>query len=652
MNPADALPGDPPAVTAARRLLDALVALGVRDVVVAPGSRSAPLAYAASDLADAGRLHLHVRVDERDAGFLALGLARGSALGGADPVPTAVVTTSGTAVANLHPAVLEAHHAGVPLVLLTADRPHELRGTRANQTTDQVGIFAGATRLTVDVPAPSGLPTELRDLGHLAARAVAAARGTRTGHPGPVHLDLAYREPLVPASPSADGASPSVDGASPSADGASPSAVGASPSVVVASPSAFLAAAALPADLAVPVAETVVVAGDGAGPVARRLAAARGWPLLAEPSSGAWGGPQAVAAHRLVLGVLGAEVRRVVVLGNPTLSRPVQRLLGGALASAGERVEVVVVAPGSGPWPDAARAASHVLPGVPEPWLEPATLTGDGPAAAWTARWRAADAAVRATLRPALDALRSTDGGALDPVVVADAVARASGPDDVLLVGASSPVRDLDLVAAWGEPPHVVANRGLAGIDGSVSTAVGLALAARRAGLGRVRAYLGDLTFLHDVGGLHLAGDDVALQVVVANDGGGSIFSTLEPGALAADLGGRSTFERVFSTPHSVDLGLLVRAYGASHVRVDARAGSGSAAAALDAALAAPAHGLQVVEVVVDRAGRVPASGDALARRVQDAVRGAVPILGENPGTPPSRSELPGSLQSGSRTIV
>ena len=640
MKPADALPGDPPAVTAARRLLDALVALGVRDVVVAPGSRSAPLAYAASDLADAGLLDLHVRVDERDAGFLALGLARGSGLGGAEPVPAAVVTTSGTAVANLHPAVLEAHHAGVPLLLLTADRPHELRGTRANQTTDQVGIFAGATRLTVDVPAPSGLPAELRDLDHLAARAVAAARGTRSGHPGPVHLDLAYREPLVPASQPEGGPAPAAD---------VPSSATASPSAVVASPPAVLPAAAVPVALATPVAETVVVAGDGAGPVARRLAEARGWPLLAEPSSGAWGGPQAVAAHRLVLGVLGADVRRVVVLGNPTLSRPVQRLLGGALAPAGERVEVVVVAPGSGPWPDAARAAAHVLPGAPEPWLDPSTPAADG-AAAWTARWRAADAAVRATLRSALDELRAAPAAALDPVVVADAVARASGPGDVLLVGASSPVRDLDLVAAWSEPPHVVSNRGLAGIDGSVSTGVGVALAARRAGLRRVRAYLGDLTFLHDVGGLHLAGESVDLQVVVANDGGGSIFATLEPGALSASSpGARSTFERVFSTPHAVDVGLLARAYGASHVRID---GGPDAAAALDAALAASVPGLQVVEVLVSRDGRVPAAGDALARRVQDAVRAAGTVLGENPGTPPSRSELPGSLQSGSRTIV
>ena len=204
-------PLDPdPATTAARVLVQTLAALGVEDVVLAPGSRSAPLAYALADAArpddqrpaGAPRLRLHVRVDERSAAFLAVGLARASAHGAGDqpraPRPVAVVTTSGTAVANLHPAVLEAHHSGLPLLLLTADRPHELRGTGANQTTDQVGIFAGAVRLAVDVPAPVGLPDEARGVRRTVSRAVAAATGARTGDPGPVHLDLAFREPLVP----------------------------------------------------------------------------------------------------------------------------------------------------------------------------------------------------------------------------------------------------------------------------------------------------------------------------------------------------------------------------------------------------------------------------------------------------------------------
>ncbi|WP_139123237.1 2-succinyl-5-enolpyruvyl-6-hydroxy-3-cyclohexene-1-carboxylic-acid synthase, partial [Cellulosimicrobium cellulans] len=337
-----------------------LVAEGVRDVVLAPGSRSAPLAYAVAAAADAGVLRLHVRVDERTAAFLALGLSRGSEPlarpGGATvPRPVAVVTTSGTAVANLHPAVLEAHHAGVPLVLLTADRPHELRGTGANQTTAQAGLFGPAVRYAVDHPAPEGRPGEIRDLLAVTARALAAATGARDGHPGPVQLDLAFREPLVPTEPLDAAAFLVAD------DAHSVRRASAVPAVVRAP------------DVPAHSARTVVVAGDGAGPVARALAEARGWPLLAEPSSGALGGPQAVTAHPLVLGVaeLVDDVEAVVVLGRPTLSRPVQRLLGRP------DVAVTVVAPGAGPWPDAARNASTVLPAVPEAWLEPSATVDD-----------------------------------------------------------------------------------------------------------------------------------------------------------------------------------------------------------------------------------------------------------------------------------
>ncbi|WP_253182585.1 thiamine pyrophosphate-binding protein, partial [Jiangella alba] len=180
-----------PSTWAARTLVTELVRAGVRHVVLAPGSRSAPLAHALATASARGDLRLHVRVDERAAAFTALGLARVAG-------PVAVVTTSGTAAANLHPAVLEASHAGVPLLLLTADRPHELRGTGANQTTDQVRLFGSAVRFFADVPAPYGRPGEDGDLRALLARALAAAVGTRSGDPGPVHLDLAYREPLVP----------------------------------------------------------------------------------------------------------------------------------------------------------------------------------------------------------------------------------------------------------------------------------------------------------------------------------------------------------------------------------------------------------------------------------------------------------------------
>jgi 2-succinyl-5-enolpyruvyl-6-hydroxy-3-cyclohexene-1-carboxylate synthase len=586
-----------PATTAARVLIQALAALGVQDAVLAPGSRSAPLAYALADAAQpdgsrpehAPSINLHVRIDERSAGFLALGLARAHALA-ESPRPVAVVTTSGTAVANLHPAVLEAHHAGVPLILLTADRPHELRGTGANQTTEQVGIFGSAVRLAIDVPAPVGLPDEARDIRALAVRASAAAMGARTGAPGPVHVNLAFREPLVPGDD--PWPTPGTSGLA----------------HVEQRTSALVAPAAEPGRApargrgAVP---TVVVAGDGAGVNARRLAEANGWPLLAEPSSGARGGPNAIAAYRLLLADerWGGRVRRVVVLGRPTLTRPVQRLL------ARTDVDVVVIAPTGATWPDAARAADQVL-------LEPPTRmrTGRlGSPEGWLEGWQAADAvasrAIDVMLDPSEAGHRKRAGARVNGLVLARAVARASAPDDVLVAGSSNPVRDLDLVARWAEAPTVVANRGLAGIDGTISTAVGVALGLPRR---RVRALMGDLTFLHDVGGM-LRGPlerAVDLQVVVANDDGGSIFSTLEPG----EPGREDAFERVFGTPHGTDVAALCAGYGVRHTRVGDVDG-------LMPALAAPGRGLSVVEVRVDRSDR-RALGERVATAVASALAG------------------------------
>ncbi|RYV50043.1 thiamine pyrophosphate-binding protein, partial [Pengzhenrongella frigida] len=358
-----------PAIAAARVLLQALAALGVRDVVLAPGSRSAPLAYALAEAAlpDGARpagapaLALHVRIDERTAGFLALGLARGSVSGdpggvmSADPTgvpvarPVAIITTSGTATANLHPAVLEADHAGVPLLVLTADRPHEMRGTGANQTTDQVGMYGTATRFAADVPAPTGRPGEHADLRQLTSRAVAAALGARTGDPGPVHLNLSFREPLAPGADDATWPTPSSAGLTEVVRRGS---LGSEPVVGPAAEDVREAATQVP---------TVVVAGDGAGVVARAIAEANGWPLLAEPSSGARGGECSIPAYRLLLGrpELGGAIRRVVVLGRTTLSRPVQVLL------ARQDVEVLVIAPRGAPWPDAARRAAVALADVP-----------------------------------------------------------------------------------------------------------------------------------------------------------------------------------------------------------------------------------------------------------------------------------------------
>ncbi|WP_420813855.1 2-succinyl-5-enolpyruvyl-6-hydroxy-3-cyclohexene-1-carboxylic-acid synthase, partial [Phytoactinopolyspora endophytica] len=271
--------GVSPSTAVADVLVAELVRQRVRHVVLAPGSRSAPLAFAVMAAAQRGELGLHVRIDERVAAFTALGLAKATG-------PVAIVTTSGTAVANLHPAVLEASHSGVPLVVLTADRPHEMRGTGANQTTDQVRIFGNAVRFFVDVPAPHGRAGEDADARNLLGRALAAATGVRSGDPGPVHLNLSFREPLVP-----DAADTGVRSAGAAAEADQPG----SPQPRGASQVREVRAAVTPEDagrrvwapadahVLAPGVETVVIAGDGAGQAARQCAEAGGFPLLAEP---------------------------------------------------------------------------------------------------------------------------------------------------------------------------------------------------------------------------------------------------------------------------------------------------------------------------------------------------------------------------------
>ena len=512
----------------ATAVVDELVALGVRHVVLCPGSRSAPLAYAlhAADLA--GRLSLHVRHDERVAGFTALGMGRAPATPGAPAHVAAVVTTSGTAVANLHPAVLEAHHAGVPLLVLSADRPHRMRGTWANQTSElQSTMFGPATRRTVDLAAPTpGADVPVGPWRAEIGAGVAAARGEYGGRPGPVHLDLAFDDPLVPEDVTATAEEDDAD----------------PPEPVAAQPVSESVVQASAAHLG-PGPRTVLVAGDGAGDGARLLAEAAGWPLLAEPTSGARWGANSVPAYRLLLDHpdLGARVQRAVVVGRPTLSRPVTRLL------AREDVEVVVLAeheddPAPGRvvhrWAGlglAAAVAGRAGAAVDDGWLTSWTVAGERASAA-------------------LDEVLDGWSGATGPVVARE-VCAAAAPDELLVVAASNPVRDLDLA---GRPTaaYVVANRGLAGIDGTVSTATGLALAADAP----VRVLVGDVALLHDAGGLLLGpGETVPdLQVVVLNDDGGGIFGLLEHGAPERV----ASFERVFGTPHGTDLASLAAAYG------------------------------------------------------------------------------------------
>jgi 2-succinyl-5-enolpyruvyl-6-hydroxy-3-cyclohexene-1-carboxylate synthase len=501
------------ATEVARSVVSALVANGVREVVLTPGSRNAPLAFAAYDAAEAGLLRLHTRIDERTAGFLALGLTKGGSR-------AAVICTSGTAVANLHPAVLEAHHARVPMVVVTADRPERLRGTDANQTTDQRGIF-GPQVETLDVAEPG--PWHLSGL---------------------VHLNVQLDDPLVPP----DRWVP---------EDHRPESRHRFSSRIV--PSLELGP------------RTVVVAGDDAGPDARALAAEAGWPLLAEPSSGARTGP-ALRTYRLLLATeLADMVERVVLFGHPTLSRPVQRLLS--------------------------RTDAEVLDASPQ-WTRPYAVTPVDPEVdvddpdhpAWLTAWQQADASISRQLDGLLD------GAGFTARHVAGAVSRALPAGGLLVVGASNPIRDLDLMATAydvGSRRKVIANRGLSGIDGTVSTAIGASLARKPES--RNLALMGDVTFLHDATALVIGPEEPRpdLTIVVANDDGGSIFATLEQGAEEY----AHAYERLFGTPHHVDLAALCQATGTPHWRVDS-------AAELEHALASPNGGVEVIEAVVDRSRR------------------------------------------------
>ncbi len=552
-----------PSSALATVLVDELVRGGVREVVLAPGSRSAPLAYALLDAERAGRLRLHVRVDERSAGFLALGLARGSGR------PAAVVTTSGTAVANLHPAVLEAHHADVPLLVLSADRPHELRGTGANQTTQQPGIFGTSVRWSTDLPAPVVRPHLGPFWRSTVCRALAAATGATGSRPGPVHLDVCFREPLVP---DAEGVGePWPDSLEGRPDGA--------PWVTV---SVRARSAAAPLEHVV---RTLVVVGSTSDPAvgeaAVEWAQALGYPVVAEPF-----GRQALRESAVRHGSLLLTTpdwldrhapERVVVVGRVTLSRAV----GSLLRRPDLRIDVVSE---GGSWPDPSHVAAAVHD-VGALRLEPGT---SAPPDEWARAWSSAGEAVARAVE--------ADPAAW-PTGLAVAAALAGGLPDgaVLVVGSSNPVRDLDLAAPGPVAAEVLANRGLAGIDGIVSTALGVALT--RAGE-PVYAVLGDLTFFHDANGL-LVGPDEArpdLTLVVVNDDGGGIFTTLEPGAPERS----AAFERVFGTPTGTDLAVLCAAHGVGHSLVDT-------ADALAAEVRRRPEGLRVVEVRVDRSSHRPA---------------------------------------------
>ncbi|WP_194421659.1 2-succinyl-5-enolpyruvyl-6-hydroxy-3-cyclohexene-1-carboxylic-acid synthase [Microbacterium abyssi] len=552
-----------PAADAAASLLTELAASGLRDVVISPGSRSQALALAATHLARQGVVRVHVRIDERVAGFTALGLARETR------VPAAVICTSGTAAANLLPATMEAFHAGVPLLLLTADRPPELRGVGANQATIQPGLFDAFVRWQHDAPVPGDGSWD-----GLAARAVAAAMGADaapavlSGVAGPVHLNLPMREPLSSALPPDFAA---TAGPAPAPEAGEPVLLERGP-------------------------RTVVVAGADAGPAAEEISHTASWPLIAEIVSGARFGRYVVHGYRRHLRdeSLGGRIERVIVLGHPTLSREVTALL--------KRDDVEIVAVRSGGEAlnlnGRTRAAASV------------TVGGGDADRAWLGEWMRASAASVVDLSenaPDQDGLHSADLAArrdamraeleavrrpLDRELLVDAVWRATWPHDRLMFGSSRLVRVADAVLGGKKVP-VHASRGLAGIDGTIATATGIAVASQADGAaGVTRVLLGDLAFLHDVGALLLPPDEQEprIQVIVGNDGGGTIFDGLEVAASAP----RADLDRVFYTPHTADIEQLARAYGWDHQRITTRA-------ALDQALTSPVTGRQIIEVPLSR---------------------------------------------------
>ncbi|MBC6446459.1 2-succinyl-5-enolpyruvyl-6-hydroxy-3-cyclohexene-1-carboxylic-acid synthase [Actinokineospora xionganensis] len=540
-----------PSTAMATVVVDELVRNDVRHIVLCPGSRNAALSFALHKASLAGVLTLHVRVDERSAAFFALGIGKATGR------PAAVVCTSGTAVANLHPAVLEAHHCGIGLLLITADRPPELHGTGANQTIDQRNIF-GSSAVAVDFPvaeARAGLNPVWRGL---VCRGVARAETGR-----PVQLNIPFREPLVPTD-AADWPD-SLDGRPDGSRWTTSSAARTVPGNRV--------------DFPLPARSLMVVgSGDPARAAAAAVVAAKaGWPVVAEPVGAAAaviGGAHVLRRGPLLLGsgALPEHLRpdAVIVVGRPTLSRGVRGLM--------DRAPVYGI--GDHPqWTDPQYVATHV-----RGWLDDDDLTHvTDYDPTWLAGWRAAEKAAVKAVDSVLDDQPWPTGLHVARDVVAALPAGAT-----LFLGSSNPVRDVDIAADHRADLTIHANRGVAGIDGNVSAAAGTAIGTG----GPTYALIGDLTFLHDLNALLLGPEEERpnLTVVVLNDDGGGIFSLLEQGADEHAAG----FERVFGTPTGADLSSLCAGYHVPHTVADS-------AAALTEALA-PASGLRVIEVRADRA--------------------------------------------------
>lgn len=557
----------------AAALVDGLVAGGVAQASLSPGSRSTPLALA---LARDPRVRVHVHLDERSGGFFALGLAK------ATGKPVIVACTSGTGAAELLPAVVEASQARVPLFVLTADRPPRVRGTGANQTIEQPDLYGGYVKASLDLPVPATQGQEAwwrqaaREAFEIMARDPL----------GPLHLNCPFEEPLTPS------------GHTPPPAGDEPFEWPSQPEAGLDPDEAERLAGLISG------ARGAVVIGGWPGDISGEAAfwsTVLGWPVLAEPISGAReAGSSLAAGQALIAASVWVEAERpdvVIQFGATPTTRASQAFVAAA--------EQLIVADRRHMDPDPERHATWRLAVDPDalhrallghPLREAGMALADelslddaealrrggiGVAPrSWSERWRAADGLARG----AMDRLMDRWEEPFEPRIARDVAARI--PDGgVLFVGNSTPVRDLDLAMAPRDGLRVLANRGASGIDGLVSTALGVA-AARR---GPTVALIGDLSFLHDAGALLWnAARDVDLTIVVVDNGGGHVFSLLPQRDLPEH-------RELFVTPHAVDIGELCRAAGAGHDRVER---ASELVPALDRV--AGAGGLNVVEIVVD----------------------------------------------------
>ncbi len=568
------MPAAPDTHLLLRAFADELARCGVREACTSPGSRSSPIVLA---LAREPRLRCFSHIDERCAGFFALGAAKAAGR------PVAITCTSGTAVANLAPAVVEAFQARVPLVVLTADRPPELRDNGAGQAIDQLGIFGTAAKWFFEVGTHDATPERMRWMRMLACRAVWTAL---EGRPGPVHLNFPLREPLI--APADLGPDPECSPATRAAG--RPWLLRSAPGEDAAAAGRALAVVARDAHRPVVVAGRAEPGLEAIAPACERL----GWPLLADPLSGARRGGAAIAHYDQILRHAGfTEARRpdlVVRCGDLPTSKPLRAWLAGL----GEDVTQLAFDPQAA-WQDPDATLQVVLAAGAAPTLVATAAVAASADPAWLQAWRAADEA-------AASAIDATLGDALSEPRLARELCSLLPVGATLFVASSMPVRDVESFAGVRtDAPRVLCNRGANGIDGTVSSAFGAAAVSS----GPVVLLIGDVALAHDIGGL-LAARRLALAltiILVHNDGGG-IFEFL-PLASARDI-----FEEHVATPHGLDFAHAAALYGCDFARA---ADLPELRARLAAALAT--RGTSIVEVRTDRAANV-----ALHRAVSAAV--------------------------------